>query len=138
MCHIKVYFNKYYLKRYYKMEEKIKPQSIKIAIISREETLQKCIGKGCFRAFNNYEDSFERYKGKNIEIVGFCHEGGRGADLLENLNERVDSFKKHGVQVVHLSSCLRSKSPHYESIKKILSKDFDIVGYTHGSESSGK
>ncbi len=116
----------------------MKDDKIKIAIISREETLQKCIAKGCFRAFNNYEDSFARYAGRDIELAGFCHEGGSSETLRENLDSRIESFKAQGVTAVHVSSCLRSRSPHYDEIMSILGEEFDVVGYTHGSENTEK
>ncbi len=105
----------------------------KIAIIVRHETSQKCIGKGCLRAFNNYEDSFERYQGEEIELVAFCDDSGVSDDPIENLKTRIEKFKKHGVDTVHVSTCNRAKNPNYETMLELLSEAFDVVGYTHGS-----
>ncbi len=105
----------------------------KIAIIVRHETSQKCIGKGCLRAFNSFEDSFERYHGEDIELVAFCDDGGVTDDPIENLKARIEQFKKYGVNTVHVSTCNRAKNPNYETMLALLAEEFEVVGYTHGS-----
>lgn len=103
---------------------------MKIAIIVREETLQKCTGKGCFKAFFSRSDSFEAY-GSDAEIRVFTHEGGDFQKKLERmLAEEID--------VVHLSTCLRGKSNRYEVLAKQLAEHFEVVGYTHGSREGKK
>ena len=99
---------------------------MKIAILLREETAQRCTGKGCLRAFYEKGDSFARYK-QDIELVAFTHVGG-------DLDYKIEKMLAHGVEVVHLSSCLRAKSDEYEVLVDKLSNYFDVVGYTHGSE----
>ncbi|WP_019879862.1 CGGC domain-containing protein [Succinispira mobilis] len=99
-----------------------------IAILVREDTAKVCTGGGCLSAFFAKEDSFERYKDlKDINLVAFTHAGG-------DLDKKIASFKKKNVDVVHLSSCLRSKDPNYEALAQKLSEHFQVVGYTHGSE----
>ncbi len=99
---------------------------MKIAILVREETMQRCTGKGCLNAFFQRRDAFGRYK-DNIELVAFSHAGG-------DIDHKIDMMIKNGIDVVHLSSCLRGKAANYEFLAKRLSEHFDVVGYTHGSE----
>lgn len=103
---------------------------MKIAIIVREETLQKCTGKGCFKAFFSKNDSFERYDG-SAEIRVFTHEGG-------DFEKKVERMIAEEIDVVHLSTCLRGKSDQYEALAKNLSAYFEVVGYTHGSKDGKK
>lgn len=99
---------------------------MKIAILVREETLQRCTGKGCLKAFLGKQDSFARYAEEEIELVGFSHAGG-------DLDRKIEMLLKNGVEVVHLSSCLRSKAENYETLAQKLAQHFSVVGYTHGA-----
>lgn len=101
---------------------------MKIAILLREETTQVCTASGCLEAFFQRQDSFARYKDLDtVELVAMTHIGG-------DLDKKIATLKKKGVQAVHLSSCLRSKSADYEMLADRLAQDFDIIGYTHGSQ----
>jgi len=99
---------------------------MKVAILVNEDTMDRCTGKGCFNAFSLKIDSFANY-GPEANLVGFTHAGG-------DLEHKIQKLIKNGVEVVHLSSCLRAKYPDYESLAYILSQYFKVVGYTHGSE----
>lgn len=103
---------------------------MKIAIIVREETMQNCTGKGCLKAFYQRKDSFEGYD-DSAELVVFTHEGG-------NFEKKLNRMIEEGIDVVHLSTCLRGKSDQYEALAQRLSKYFKIVGYTHGSKDGKK
>lgn len=98
---------------------------MKIAILVREETMQHCTGKGCLQAFFQRKDAFAGYKG-DVELITFSHAGG-------DMERKIEMMRKGGVDVVHLSSCLRGKDPNYEVLAKRLSEYFDVIGYTHGS-----
>ncbi|MCT4594129.1 MAG: CGGC domain-containing protein [Anaeromicrobium sp.] len=101
---------------------------MKIGIIIRKETADRCTGKGCMRAFFKKEDSFKRYEGmEDVELVAFMHSGG-------DLEYKINKLKELGVDVIHLSTCMRGKYENYEGLAHELSKDFHVVGYTHGSE----
>lgn len=100
---------------------------MKIGIIIRQETADRCTAKGCMKAFFNKSDSFERYKGKDIELIAFIHSGG-------DLEYKINKMKENGVEAVHVSTCMRGKYENYEGLIKELSNDFHVVGYTHGSE----
>lgn len=99
---------------------------MKIAILVREETMQRCTGKGCLNAFFQKKDAFSRYE-EEIELIAFSHADG-------DIDRKIETMIKNGVDVVHLSSCMRGKALNYESLAKRLSQHFDVVGYTHGSE----
>ncbi len=100
---------------------------IKIAILVREETTQKCTGNGCLKSFNQKSESFSRYQGTDVELVGFFHSGG-------DLAYKIQKMKDAGVDVIHVSTCMRAKYEGYEELVHILGKNFDVIGYTHGSE----
>lgn len=99
---------------------------IKIAILIREETSHKCTGKGCLKSFNQRTESFERYKNIDIELTGFFHSGG-------DLDYKVQKMKEAGVDIIHVSTCMRAKYEGYAELVETLGKDFDVIGYTHGS-----
>ena len=106
----------------------------KIAIIVRAETAKTCVAKGCLNAFNRKKDSFARYQDCDVELAAFCTENGRSKDFYENIQNRIDKFKKIGVDVVHVSTCNRSRNPLYEEMIRLFSEHFEVVGYTHGPE----
>lgn len=99
-------------------------ENMKIAILVRKETMDKCIGKGCFKAFFGRKDSFKDYDDE-VEIVGFTHHEG-------DLDKKIERFKNEGVDTIHVSTCLRGKYDGYEEMCRRLAKDFNVVGYTHG------
>lgn len=99
---------------------------MKIGILVREETADKCIGKGCLNAFYKRLDAFSELP-EEAELVAFTHTGG-------DLEHKIERLKENGVEVLHLSTCMRSKSENYEELANRLSEHFRIVGYTHGSE----
>ena len=91
----------------------------------RKETLDNCTGKGCLNAFFQRVDAFAEYDGQ-AELVSFTHDGG-------DLQRKIDKLKQLGVEVIHLSSCLRGKSPDYAALAVRLAQDFAVVGYSHGT-----
>jgi len=99
---------------------------MKIAILVREETMQRCSGRGCLNAFFQRKDAFGRYVG-DIELVAFSHAGG-------DIDHKIEMMIKNGVDVVHLSSCMRGKASNYETLAHRLGEHFEVVGYTHGLE----
>lgn len=103
---------------------------MKIAILVREETMLRCTGKGCLNAFFQKKDAFEKY-GQDSELIAFSHADG-------DIDHKIETMIKNGVDVVHLSSCMRGKAAHYEILAKRLGQHFDVVGYTHGSEEGKK
>lgn len=100
--------------------------SNKIAIIVNEDTMNKCTGKGCLAAFFERKDSFENY-GVDAKILAFTHDQGE-------IEKKIEKLKKLGVEVVHLSSCLRKRQDKYIKLAQMLKENFQVVGYTHGSD----
>ncbi len=105
----------------------------RVAIIVRQETSRRCIGKGCLNAFFKRIDSFELYGDTELELVAFCDDGGDFKDPIKNIQARIEKFKKSHVDIVHVSTCMRAKSEKYQEILDELAKHFEVVGYTHGS-----
>lgn len=101
--------------------------SKKVAILVNEDTMQRCSCGGCLGALFGKKDSFERYD-EELELVSFTHSGG-------DLEKKIDTLKRKGVEAVHLSSCSK-KLPEYKDIAERLSEHFDVVGYTHGDMNS--
>lgn len=102
--------------------------NLRIAIIARKETLDKCTGKDCLNAFFQRIDAFADYD-EQVQLVAFTHESG-------DLEKKIANLKKYQVKVVHLSSCLRVGSDGYDALAERLSNDFDVVGDIHGSHQS--
>lgn len=97
-----------------------------------------CTANGCLRAFNQKEDSFNKYEDDRCQLVSFNHCNGCNENPLESLKVKIEKFQKANVDVVHLSTCIRGRCQHYEEFAKELSKHFDVVGYTHGSAEGRK
>ena len=98
---------------------------MKIAILVREKTMMHCTGNGCMNAFLKKIDSFARYADQDdVELVAFTHSGG-------DIEKKIAVLQKKGVDVVHLSSCLKEKDDNYEQLYNQLSEKFAVVGYTH-------
>lgn len=98
----------------------------KIAILVNEDTMQRCSCGGCLSACMEKKDSFARYEGEEIQLVGFTHSGG-------DLAKKLETLRKKDVDVVHISTCTKSKNEDYEKIAEACAEYFDVVGYTHGS-----
>lgn len=102
----------------------------KIGIINCYNQTKKCPGTGCFDAFNKKEASFKNYDSQYV-ITGFVHCNGCSKDSAKLVLERAKSMKDAGIEVIHLSTCMQKLCPRYDEHIEILSKEFDIVGYTH-------
>ncbi len=98
----------------------------KVAILVNEETMQRCSCGGCLGALFDKKDAFARYGDEPIQLVSMTHSGG-------DLEKKIATLLKKGVDVVHLSTCTRGKNENYEAIAHRLAEDFNVVGYTHGS-----
>lgn len=108
-------------------------KTTKIAVVRCDIVSETCPGVACFKAFNKRKVHFSQYD-KDAEIVGFFTCGGCPGRRVFRL---VDSLMKHGVDVIHLSSCMLMemgypKCPHIDEIKQmILKKGVKIVEGTH-------
>lgn len=104
----------------------IQKTMVKLAILVREETTHKCTGGGCLKSFNQKTESFARYLDTEVELTGFFHSGG-------DLDYKLQKMKEAGVEIIHVSTCMRAKYCGYEELVQRIGRDFDVIGYTHGS-----
>ena len=110
-----------------------KTKSHKIAVVRCDLVSETCPGVGCFKAFNERKSCFEAY-GTDTQIIAFFTCGGCSGRRVYRL---VNALKKHGLDAVHLSSCMLMentypKCPNLDSIKKtIQDAGIKIVEGTH-------
>jgi predicted metal-binding protein len=108
-------------------------KSTKIAVVRCETVSEVCPGVACFKAFNQRKLAFKEY-GPNTEMIGFFTCGGCSGRRVSRL---VDKLVKHGLDVVHLSSCMLldgdyPSCPHRDQIKQsIEKKGIRVVEGTH-------
>lgn len=108
-------------------------KTTKIAVVRCDIVSEVCPGTACFIAFNKRKVHFSEY-GKDAEIIGFFTCGGCPGRRVFRL---ADILIKHGVDVIHLSSCMLmeksySKCPHIEEIKEMITrKGVKVVEGTH-------
>lgn len=92
----------------------------KIAVVRCDIVSEACPGVGCFMAFNKKKASFKDYD-ENTEMVAFFTCGGCSGRRVYRL---VKALKKHGLDAVHLSSCMLMDSypacPHIDSIRMTI------------------
>lgn len=110
----------------------------KIGIYVCGNVSKKCTGNGCMRAFNENKDSFGDYDKSEYKLVAFNNCSGCDEAPMEELLVKIEKFKKAEADTIHLSSCIRSKCNHYQEFVEELSKNFDVMGYTHGSAEGKK
>lgn len=114
-------------------KKKGKEKTTKIAVVRCEVVSEVCPGIACFKAFNCRKLAFEQY-GPNAEIIGFFTCGGCPGRRAARL---VDKLIPHGLDVVHLSSCMMleddyPRCPHKEQIKgNIEKKGVRVIEGTH-------
>lgn len=114
---------------------------MKVAILACENIRDQnlCVGDArCFVAFKRREGEFERYKGKEAEIVGIVDcggcEGNRSrvvlslaslAGCLSMLNEKAD--------VLHIGTCVVNFCPRKDDLLKAIREKvpIEIVEGTH-------
>jgi predicted metal-binding protein len=105
----------------------------RIAVVRCEVVSEVCPGIACLKAFNKRKVAFEQY-GPAAEIIGFFTCGGCPGRRVSRL---VEKLLPHGLNVVHLSSCMMleddyPRCPHKEEIKRIIEKKgVRVVEGTH-------
>ncbi len=107
-------------------------KTTKIAIVRCDIVSEVCPGVACLKAFNKRKVHFSGYG--EAEIIGFFTCGGCPGRRIHRL---VEGLLKHGLDVVHLSSCMLMergypRCPHIDEIKQnILKKGVKVVEGTH-------
>lgn len=79
-----------------------KTKPTKIAVVRCDIVSEACPGVGCFKAFNERKSYFEAYD-EDVQMITFFTCGGCSGRRVYRL---VNALKKHGLDVVHLSSCM--------------------------------
>lgn len=102
----------------------------KIAIIRCDEKAKTCPGTSCFRVIREKRDAFEQY-GDGIEIIGFDTCGGCGLGKPDKVLEKARALKARGAEVIHVSTCMKTKCPFYASYVDAVGTVAKAGGYTH-------
>jgi predicted metal-binding protein len=103
---------------------------IGIIICNRYHT---CAGGKCLRALRNREGAFARYKGEDVELVGFTTCGGCPGG---NVEYAPAEMKRNGAEVIHLATGLvvgYPPCPHLEAFCAFIASKYqlDVVIGTH-------
>lgn len=79
-----------------------------------------CGGGKCLRAFHAREGAFARYKGQDVELVGYANCGGCPGGNVEYVPAEM---KKNGAEVIHLATCMLVGYPpcsHIEAFTRFI------------------
>jgi predicted metal-binding protein len=99
------------------------PLKIGIIICDRYRT---CAGGKCLRAMRNREGAFQRYKGKEIELVGYTTCNGCPGGNIEYAG---DEMVKNGAQVIHLATGMvvgYPPCPYIQTFQPFLEKRYNV------------
>ncbi|RLB75227.1 MAG: CGGC domain-containing protein [Deltaproteobacteria bacterium] len=94
---------------------------------------RRCAGGKCLRAMRNREGAFERYKDREVELVGYTTcDGCPGG----NIEYAVDEMKANGAEVIHLATGLivgYPPCPYISYFKDYITKKYglEVVYGTH-------
>ena len=107
-------------------------ETTKIGIIICDR-YRRCAGGKCFRSMKNREGAFDRYKDREVELVGYTScDGCPGG----NIEYSGDEMVRNGAQVVHLATGLvvgYPPCPYIDTFKDFLEKRYgiEVVVGTH-------
>lgn len=96
---------------------------IGIVICHRYHT---CAGGKCLRSLKNREGAFERYKDKEVELVGYTTCAGCPGGNIEYAPKEM---KKNGAEVIHLATGLivgYPPCPRINDFMKFIKEKYDI------------
>ncbi len=85
-----------------------------------------CAGGKCFRSVREREGAFARYRGQDVEIVGFTGCGGCPGGNIEYAPEEM---KKNGAEVIHLATGFvvgYPPCPHLEFFTRYIPRQFGL------------
>jgi predicted metal-binding protein len=100
-------------------------EKIKIGIIICDR-YKSCAGGKCFRAIQNREGTFDIYKDKEIELVGYTTCNGCPGGNIEYAPEEM---KKNGAEVIHLATGLvvgYPPCPYLDHFKKFIEEKYGL------------
>ncbi len=98
---------------------------IRIGIIICDR-YRSCAGGKCFRALQNREGAFERYKNEEVEIAAFTTCGGCPGGNIEYAPEEM---KKNGVANIHFATGFLvgyPPCPYMEYFKKFIHEKYGM------------
>ena len=106
---------------------------MKLAIAICENINGRCSSMGCFRAYNNKEKHFERYKDMETQLLAYFSCSICSTDSKENLTKIANKLKDSGVDVVHLGACaVKCKADRLDEIKEIFTTlNMQVIEGTH-------
>jgi predicted metal-binding protein len=99
--------------------------STKIGIIICDR-YRTCAGGKCLRALRNREGAFARYKGEEVELVGYTTCDGCPGGNVEYTG---DEMVKNGAQVIHLATGLLvgyPPCPYIHTFKNFLETRYGV------------
>lgn len=107
-------------------------ETIKVGILICDR-YRRCAGGKCLRAMRNREGAFQRYKGMDIELVGYTTCDGCPGGNIEYAG---DEMVGNGVEVIHLATGLvvgYPPCPYIDTFKAFLEARYpvDVVIGTH-------
>ena len=121
------------MNKYYMLIAKVVRSMKKIAVLRCFKVSNKCSGSGCTKAFKSKTASFNDYD-ENSEMVMSIPCTNCSEDSLKEVFISSKELQNQGVETIHLSTCIRSKCPYYNEFFQELSKNFQVVGYSHGQK----
>lgn len=94
---------------------------------------RSCAGGKCFRSLRDREGGFARYKGEEVELVGFTTCGGCPGGNVEYAPEEM---KNNGADVIHLATGLvvgYPPCPYLDYFREFIpvKYDMEVVVGTH-------
>ena len=94
---------------------------------------RSCAGGKCFRSLKERDGGFARYKGQEVELVGFTSCGGCPGGNVESAPEEM---KNNGAEVVHLATGLvvgYPPCPYLDYFREFIPRKFgmEVVVGTH-------
>ncbi|MDR7870494.1 MAG: CGGC domain-containing protein [Tissierellaceae bacterium] len=106
---------------------------MKIAIGVCEKINGRCSSMGCFKAYNNKDKHFLRYKDTDTELQAFFSCNICSSDSKENITTIATRLKDAGVEIIHLGACaVKCKADKLSEIIEVFtSMDMDVVEGTH-------
>ncbi len=99
------------------------PVRIGIIICHRYHT---CAGGKCLRSLRNREGAFARYRGQDVELVGYTTCAGCPGGNIEYAPEEM---KKNGATVIHLATGLvvgYPPCPHLTKFQAFLDEKYEL------------
>ena len=98
---------------------------IKIGIIICDR-YKSCAGGKCFRAVRERVGAFDKYKNKDVEVVGYTSCGGCPGGNIEYAPEEM---KKNGAEVIHFATGMvvgYPPCPYINNFKQFIETKFGL------------